>query len=285
MQSSFNLIEIMQLLKSKWRLLLSFTMLSAILAAIVVFMMKPQYKSSTTLLAGNPQLSDKARLFNQQIKDLYTNFGSGDDLDRIQAFTEMDIILQQVVLKNELISYFDLSNTDSFAVFKATKLLRKKLHYTRTEKDQLIISCLSSNKILSAKIVNDITNEAELSLRKMVQENNLQVILQLDSTAIVLKEKYNQLAKNNLAIDEASIRLKGAELETIIDQLGQTQKASQEFRIASETMPPFIQVMEKGVPASEIYWPKKPLIIAVSALLGLVFSALVLLSKHQIKQF
>ncbi len=285
MQSTFNLIDVIQLLKSKWRVLLSFTMLSAMVAAAIVFIMTPQYKSSTTLLAGNPQLSDKARLFNQQIKDLYTNFGTGDDLDRIQAFAEMDNTLLEVVHKNDLINYFGLSKTDSSAVFRATELIRKQLHYIKTEKDQLIISCLSTNKYLSAKVVNDIAEEAESALRKMVQENNQQVIHQLDSNANVLKEKYNQLAKNNMAIDDASKRLKGAELETIIDQLDQTQKASQEFKLAMETMPHFIQLMEKGVPASEISWPNKPLIIAVAALLGLAFSAIVILSKHQIKQF
>ncbi|MEI6263910.1 MAG: Wzz/FepE/Etk N-terminal domain-containing protein [Sphingobacteriia bacterium] len=284
MESTFNLIDLVQLLKSKWRVLLSFTLLSAMLAAIIVFIMTPQYKSSTTLLAGNPQLSDKARLFNQQIKDLYTNFGSGDDLDRIQAFAEMDNTLLEVVHKNELIAYFDLPKSDSTSGFKATELLRKKLHFIKTDKDQLIISCLSTNKNLSAKIVNDIAEVAELSLRKMIQENNQQIIHQLDSTVIILKEKYNQIAKNNTSNDAASKRLNGAELETIIDQLDQTQKASQEFRIASETMPHFIQVMEKGIPASEINWPNKPLIITVAALLGLVFSAIVILSKHQMKQ-
>ncbi len=285
MQSTFNLIDVMHLLKSKWRVLLSFTLLSAMVAATFVFIMTPEFKSSATLLAGNPQLSDKARLFNQQIKDLYTNFGSGDDLDRIQAFAEMNNTLLEVVSKNDLIAYFDLPKSDSSSGFKATELLRKKLHYIKTDKDQLIISCLSSDKILSAKIVNDIAAEAELSLRKMVQENNQQIIHQLDSTAVILKEKYNQLAKNNTSNDAASKRLIGAELETIIDQLDQTQKASQELRIASETMPHFIQVMEKGIPASEINWPNKPLIITVSALLGFVFSAIVVLSRNQIKQF
>jgi LPS O-antigen subunit length determinant protein (WzzB/FepE family) len=49
-------------------------------------------------------------------------------------------------------------------------------------------------------------------------------------------------------------------------------------------MPRFIQVMEKGIPASEINWPNKPFIISLAALLGLVFSAIVILSKNQIKQ-
>ncbi len=60
----------MNLLKRNWRVLLSSTFIAAFAASIFVFLMTPQYESSTTLLAGNSQLTDKARLFNPQIKDL-----------------------------------------------------------------------------------------------------------------------------------------------------------------------------------------------------------------------
>ncbi|TAH10067.1 MAG: hypothetical protein EAZ12_05340 [Sphingobacteriia bacterium] len=283
MQSTFNLIDVVQLLKSKWRVLLSFTMLSAMLAGIFVFIMTPQYKSSTTLLAGNPQLLDKARLFNQQIKDLYTNFGSGDDLDRIQAFAELDNTLEKVIHKNlELLVYYKSIDSNAISVVAD---LRKDLTFIKTEKDQLIISCQLSNKDLAAKIVNDIAEITETSMRWMIQQNYRLIISRLDSTSNQLKENLTEIINKSVPNDEASLQIKAAELNNIIHQLQQTQQASQEFRIAAETMPHFIQVMEKGIPASEISWPNKPLIISVAALLGLVFSAIVILSKNQKKQF
>ncbi len=283
MQSSFNLINIIQLLKKNWRFCLSFTMISSLVAAIIVFLMTPQYKSSTTVLAGNPQLSDKARLFNQQIKDLNTNFGTGDDLDRIYAFAELNSTLEQVILKNNLVGGY-YQSTDS-TVTSVLEDLRKDLHFVKTEKDQLIISCQLSNKILAAKIVNDIVAFSEKAIRLIIQENYQLIIIRLDSTSNQLKEAYAEINKKSVSNNQASIQIKAAELNNIIHQLQQTQQASQEFRIALKTMPDFIQVMEKGVPSNEISWPNKPLIITIATLLGFAFSAIVILSKHQIKQF
>jgi capsular polysaccharide biosynthesis protein len=279
MQSSFNLIEIMQLLKKSWRFCLSVSIVSAMVASIVILLMKPQYKSSVTLLAGNPQLSDKARLFNQQIKDLYTDFGSGDDLDRIQAFTEMNSTLENVINNNRVLFVY-YKSIDSNAI-SVVKYLRKDLTYIKTEKDQLIISCQLTDKNLAAKIVNDIADEAAFQMRQLMQKNNQLVIQKLDSTTNALKENYTNLEKNNISIDPARKKLIAAEQETIINQIDQTQKASQEYKLALATQPNFIQVMEKAVPAIETSWPNKPLIIAVAAILGFVFSALLVFNKNK----
>lgn len=282
MQSSFNLIDMMELLKKSWRFCLSVSIVAAMVASIIILFMKPQYKSSVTLLAGNPLLSDKARLFNQQIKDLYTDFGNGDDLDRIQAFAEMNSTLENVINKNlELFVYYKSIDTNAISVIKS---MRKDITYIKTEKDQLIISCELTDKILAAKIVNDIAEEAELQAQHLIQKNKQLVIQKLDSTAIALKENYGNLEKNSSSTDPAKKRLIAAEQATIINQIDQIQKTNQEYKLALATQPNFIQVMEKGVPAFEISWPNKPLIIAVAAILGFVFSALLVVNKNKSEQ-
>jgi uncharacterized protein involved in exopolysaccharide biosynthesis len=282
MQTSFNLIAIMQILKKSWRFCLSVSIVAAMVASIVVLLMKPQYKSSVTVLAGNPLLSDKARLFNQQIKDLYTDFGNGDDLDRIQAFAEMNSTLENVIKKNtDLLAYYKSVDSNFTSVIK---YMRKDLSYIKTEKDQLIISCQLSDKYLAAKIVNDIAAEASLQVQQMAQKNKQLIIMKLDSTISALKENYNILEKNNTSTDPTKRRLIAAEQETIIDQIDQVQKASQENKLAIATQPNFVQVMEKGVPATEISWPNKPLIIGIAALLGFIFSSLLVLIKNQTNQ-
>jgi uncharacterized protein involved in exopolysaccharide biosynthesis len=279
MQSSFNLIDMMELLKKSWRFCLSVSIVAAMVASIIILFMKPQYKSSVTLLAGNPLLSDKARLFNQQIKDLYTDFGNGDDLDRIQAFAEMNSTLENVINKNlELFVYYKSIDTNAISVIKS---LRKDITYTKTEKDQLIISCELTDKILAAKIVNDIAEEVELQAQHLIQKNKQLVIQKLDSTTNALKENYGNLEKNSSSTDPAKKRLIAAEQATIINQIDQIQKTNQEYKLALATQPNFIQVMEKGVPAFEISWPNKPLIIAVAAILGFVFSALLVVNKNK----
>lgn len=277
MQSSFNLIEITAVLKSKWRMLLSFTVASAIAAACIVFIVSQKYRSSATLLAGNSLLTDKASIFNQQIKDLYGSFGNGDDLDRIQAVAEMDITLLKVVKSRQLVQYYGLKNEpEPVLESRAVKLLRKELRFTKTPKDQLIISCLTGDAPQAANIVNAIVQSAEESIRSLTRARYNQVIQQLDTSVANLKAQYNAL-ENQPASTEADQRMADTERTIILSQLEQYKKISAEYKLALHAIPAYIQLLEPGNIPSEAGWPNKPLVIALAALAGLVFSSLLAL--------
>ena len=279
MQSTFNIMEIIKILKHHKRVLAISSFIAVFAASIFLFFVTPQYESSTTLLAGNSQLTDKARLFNPQIKDLYSSFGSGDDLDRILSIAEMDTTLKQVVTKCRL-SF----GVDSFPNWQSETLqkLRKKLHFKKTTTNQLIISCATENKYLSAKIVNALVEITEASMQSIINSNYQMVTQKLDSTVSQLKNQYTILA-NNKPTDLFAIRLNIAESETILNQIDQTTKTSQEIKLAMITLPNFIKVVEKATPATEDSWPDKPLIILIAAIAGLLFSSILVLINNPTK--
>ncbi len=281
MHSSFNLIEIATLLKSRWRFLLSFTAVAVITAAVVAMMVTPAYESSATLLAGNSALTDKARIFNQQIKDLYGNFGTGDDLDRIQSIAEMDMTLHKVVGSFDLTTYYQLKNdSPAIAKSKAVDLLQKELHFTKTNKDQLIISCQTKNKQLSADLVNAIVSFTEERMQQMSKANYNLVIRKLDSASTQLRKDYAVVENNTIPDFGTASQLKAAEAATILSQLSQYKKISDEYKLAVETQPAFIQIAATASPADKAVWPDKPLIIILAAMAGLCFSSLLVLLRN-----
>lgn len=282
MQSSFNLIETTALLKSKWRLLISFTAVSAILAACIVFIAAPKYKSSATILAGNSLLTDKASIFNPQIKDLYGSFGNGDDLDRIQAVAEMDTVLLKVIREQQLVQYYELKNEPEPVLEKqALKLLRKELRFTKTPKDQLIISCLTKDAQQAAQIVNAIIKYAEENLQSLTQSEYKRVLHQLDTAVANLKLQYSEFEQQPAATNEAAKRMQETESFSILSQLEQYKRISAEYRIGMNAIPSFIRLLEPGTISPEPAWPNKPLVIAVAALAGLVFSILLALLNNR----
>jgi capsular polysaccharide biosynthesis protein len=282
MQSSFNLIEITLLLKSKWRFLLSFTVAASIAAACIVFMVAPQYRSSATLLAGNSLLTDKASIFNPQIKDLYGSFGNGDDLDRIQAVAEMDTVLLKVIRNQQLVQYYELKNEPEPVLEKqALKLLRKELRFTKTPKDQLIISCLSKDSQQAAHIVNAIVQNAEESLQSLTESAYKRVLQQLDTAIANLKVQYSVFEQQPAATNEATKRMQETESFSILSQLEQYKRISAEYKIGMHAIPSYIRLLEPGTISSEPAWPNKPLVIAIAALAGLVFSTLLILLNNR----
>lgn len=284
MQSSFNLIETTALLKSKWRLILSFTAVSAILAAGIVFIATPKYRSAATILAGNSLLTDKASIFNPQIKDLYGSFGNGDDLDRIQAVAEMDTVLLKVIREQQLVQYYALKNEPEPVLEKqALKLLRKELRFTKTPKDQLIISCLTKDAQQAAQIVNAIIKYAEENLQSLTQSEYKRVLHQLDTAVANLKVQFSEFEQQPAATNEAAKRMQETESFSILSQLEQYKRISAEYRIGMNAIPSFIRLLEPGTISPEPAWPNKPLIITIAALAGLVFSSLLTLLNNRSK--
>jgi len=108
------------------------------------------------------------------------------------------------------------------------------------------------------------------------------VAQKMDSTVSQLKNKYSILA-NNKPTDLSATRLNNAESETILNQIDQTTKASQEIKLAIVTLPNFIKVAEKATPATEDSWPDKPLIFLIAAIAGLLFSSILVLINNPTK--
>ena len=75
-------------------------------------------------------------------------------------------------------------------------------------------------------------------------------------------------------------RLKAAEAATILSQLSQYKKISDEYKLAVETQPDFIQIAATASPADKAVWPNKPLIIVLAAMAGLCFSSLLVLLRN-----
>ena len=107
--SSFNLVQTTAALQKQWKTIFLFVLASAVVASVTVFVVTPYYQSTATVVSANPLLADKARLFNTNIQNLYSYFGSGDDLDRINGVAEMDAGYEKLVDEFSLVTYYNLS--------------------------------------------------------------------------------------------------------------------------------------------------------------------------------
>jgi hypothetical protein len=92
--------NILPLLKQHKKFIFLFTFLITIGTALLLFFIPLEYKSVATLTPLNTQLADKATLFNPNIKDLYSIFGNGDDIERMEAANDWNSIYSAIVINN-----------------------------------------------------------------------------------------------------------------------------------------------------------------------------------------
>lgn len=269
--SSFNLIQTTAVLQRRWKTILVFVIASVLIATVTVFVVPKYFRSVSTLISANTALADKGRLFNQNINGLYSYFGSGDDLDRIQGIADRDTTYLQLVDEFSLIGYYKLKN-DSIAILrkKASMRLQKDLSFKKTEQGQLQIIAWTKDKKLSADLVNRMVAIVEQTGTQIWKKNYDQQIAKFDSTLDILQKEFELMADKN------SQRAK--QLNERIDAFS---RVSDEFKIASQTVPPLLYVLEPASPAALAERPDKKSVIIAAALLALVFGCIVVLINNR----
>jgi LPS O-antigen subunit length determinant protein (WzzB/FepE family) len=276
--SSFNLVQTAAALQKQWKTIFLFVLTSAVVAAVTVFVVTPYYQSTAIVVSANPVLADKARLFNTNIQNLYSYFGSGDDLDRINGVAEMDAGYEKLVDEFSLVTYYNLSD-DSLPVLKhkAVIRLRKDLYCRKTEQGQLKIIAWTKDKQLSANLVNRMTAIIHETEAGIWLQNYHRSLEKLKASVAAKESEYKLLGDSLSKIDKDAQLLVIAHMQTLTEQINQYRKTADEFSVAADNPPAVLYVMEAGTPAAKAERPDKLGIILAACLAGFIFSSLLIL--------
>jgi capsular polysaccharide biosynthesis protein len=274
--SSFNLEQTAAALQKRWKNILIFTVACVAIATVTVFVVPPYFRSAATVVSGNSALADKGRIFNPNIKDLYSYFGSGDDLDRIQGIADRQLTYLQLVDEFSLIDYYGLKG-DSIAILrkKASLCLQKNISLKKTEEGQLQITAWTKDKNLSAALVNRLVSIVQETATEIWQKNYTAQITKFDSTIGVMQKDYvNTSDSIKGAPEKMENALKLKQLQNRMEDFG---KIADEFKLASQSLPAVLYVIEPASPAPYAERPDKKAVIIIAALAGLIFGCMVVL--------
>jgi capsular polysaccharide biosynthesis protein len=276
--NSFNLQSTVRLLQSKWKQMLLFVFASLLVATISLFLVPKQYRSTSLLVSANPLLADKAHLFNQNIQYLYSVFGNGDDLDRINGIATMDTVYKQLVDEFNLIEYYQLKGDDKNRLrFKAVKELKEDLNIQKTELSQLKISIFTKKPELSANIVNrlvEITRNKEEAIWKSGYEK---MLFNFNKSIDSLQKGYAELYDKNKDSKVLRVEMDVIKMNNLLEQIQSQQKAVGEIKLSIDNNAPALYVLETAVPAAKSEKPNILEVLILTALFSLVFSAMALL--------
>lgn len=274
-QTGINVPMVIAVLRSQWKFILTISFFAALIATIVVLIVPRQYRSSATLVAANPILADKGNLFNDHIQHLYSYYGNGDDLDRIRGIAVLDTNLKRLVDEFALVPYYKLSGKDSFLLrSKAVKKLQNDLVIFRTEEGQLKIAVWTRDRILSAQLVNRLLEFIETTAEKIwkdnYERNRKELTQSIYNTELEYQHLYDSLTRSN----SKQYNLLQIHMQTLLDQLKKYRSAAEQFKVAEQTAPPVMYVLEQAVPAARSERPKRTLVVLSAALAGCCFSIL-----------
>lgn len=281
-RSIFNLEDAVTTIRQRWKTILLFVVASGLAATITVFLVPRYYRSTALIVSANTALADKGRLFNDHIQNLYSYFGSGDDLDRIYGVGDMDTTYKKLVDEFAMADYYRLDN-DSLNIRrqKAVKLLRKDLAFQKTENGQLQVFAWTKDRQLSAQLVNRMIGLIEETEAGIWEKNYQASVDELNASLASMEKEYRLLSDSLTHADKISGSLLMLRLQTLSDQLKEYQKKAGEFKLAAKAAPAVLYVLQAASPAAKAERPDKPAIILAACFAGFVFICLWLLIVYR----
>jgi len=282
--TNFNLVTIITILKKHIQQIIALVCVCLIVTTVVLFLLPKYYRSAAIVVAANPALADKARLFNTNIQGLYSNFGSGDDLDRIDGLANLDTTFKLLVKEFNLINYYKLKENDSaLAIRKAVLLLREDIDLQKTELSQFKFIVTTKNKNLSANIANKMVLHVKTMVENIWQKN-YQSSLEKITTAITELETevadINSTLKNIDFTQSTSLTYTNKR-QALLQQLQQYYIVANEFKLAINNHAPALYIIENASPAAKHYKPKKLDVLIATMLISFVFGCLVVLINNR----
>jgi len=272
--NSLNLIEVVAAIKKSSNQIIVFVFLSLAIAYSVLLLIPKYFQSTAIVVAANPALADKARFFNNNIQGLYSNFGSGDDLDRIYGLANLDTAYKLLVDEFELISYYQL-NDDSIKLRrrKAVLLLKDDIQLSKSDLSQLKISVWHKDNKIAAAIANRIVKFVQ-EMEEGFWKNNYQSTLENLQASIKKMENDVKVISDSIKIqteNSAQAMLLKNKREVLLQQLQQYQKTADEYQLASNNKTPALFILEDAVPAAKAEKPKKLEILFLTAITSFCF--------------
>jgi capsular polysaccharide biosynthesis protein len=280
-----HLQNILPLLNQHKKFIFLFTLLITAGTALLLFFIPPEYKSVATLTPLNPQLADKATLFNPNIKDLYSIFGNGNDIERMEAANDWNSIYSAIVKECKLEHEYAVKDSDtSIRLQKAIKILKKKLYAKPTEKGMLQLIAWSQKPEMSADLVKRFTSKIDARIQSVILDRYDNAITKMKLSYDSLQSKYKAAASTTYSPSTPEYQLAQIEVTSIASLLAENIKVTGELEQAKSAIPKILFVLDAPEADTTAVRPNKPILLVGTFLAALIFSMAWVIIYHRNNQ-
>lgn len=246
-------------LKRHARFLLAAGSIPALAALAVSLLLPREYLSKTSLLPANSRFSDRSRFANTEIKELYSAFGSGDDLDRLYATLRSHPVMMHIVDSFNLVGHYRLANKKERAREAALSEFRENCSILKTEYGEIHVKVWDRDRDLSAQLANAMVSRAERVHQDLYRDYFSSSLQKLESAYAGMKK---EAPEGNGARGSDSL---AADRQVMSNYL----RSISDYRMALLNPPPSLMVLEKAIPSVKHDRPKLLLNALVAGLVGL----------------
>jgi hypothetical protein len=254
----------------RWKFILGFTILAAIVALAAALFSPKKYLSVATALPANSVVADKARIFNPNIEALYSDFGSPDELDRLEGTALLDTIFISTAQDYNLPGHY-LMNSSNEGMFKAAMKLKANSSISRSGYGELKIKVWDVDPNLASEMANSLLQKIQELHQHLQNESNRMIVQRIKEDLAQKAKQYESISGSAPAKDSGRVSdtasspmmsgvLRATQIDLLREQIREQEKLVSQYQFAINTNPPVLLVVEKARPA---LYPDKPRVLAL----------------------
>lgn len=251
--------DLLLVFTKRWKLIASITALATIMALIISLLSPKKYLAVATALPANSMIADKARIFNQNIEALYSEFGTVDELDKLEGTGKLDTLFIAAAEEFKLEEHYKIGASNESLYDAATKL-KKNSRINRSGYGELKVRVWDKDNVLCAQLANFLMKKIQ-ELHQHLQNQASRSVLEKIKEAYASKQK--ELLQLTDSVKSVSIQSQ-TRMATIREQLQSYEKMIDEYQLAIDTNAPVLLIVE---PARPVLYADRPK-IAQTALLS-----------------
>jgi uncharacterized protein involved in exopolysaccharide biosynthesis len=241
--------------------ILACVLIPAAAALLISLIMPKEYLSRTSVFPVNGRLGDKLRLTGEEISELYSAYGNGEDLDRIFAIVRSEQVLRALQDRFKLVQHYRISDEPNRAIEKAVLKLRKQTRFTRSEYGELILQVWDRDPAMASALANAFIDQVEKVHLQQYERIYAQTLADMKRQQLALTSN-----TDSTKTDEGTAKT-----------LEAYEAAVNAFTLAASHPPPAVLVVEKAETAARADRPKLLLYTLVAAISGLLTAMLFIL--------
>lgn len=236
--------DLLLVFAKRWKWILSITLIATVTVLIFALLAPKKYLAVATALPANSMVADKARIFNQNIEALYSDFGTVDELDKLEGTGKLDTLFIAAAEAFKLDEHYKIGTSDE-SLFDAAIKLKKNSKISRSGYGELKVRVWDKDKNLCAQLANFLMKKIQ-ELHQHLQNRGNVLALEKIKEAHALKQREYQLADSVKLVPKLSI---------LTEELQNYEKLIEEYQLAINVDVPVLLVVEPARPA---LWADRP---------------------------
>jgi uncharacterized protein involved in exopolysaccharide biosynthesis len=258
--------DLLIVFSKRWKWILTITLAATIIALVFALLSPKKYLAVATALPVNSLVADRARMFNQNVQELYSEFGLPDELDRLEGTAALDTIFIAASEAFNLDDHYSIKKS-SESFYNAVVRLKKNSKIKRSSYGELKVRVWDKDRNMAAALSNFLMEQIQTIHQRLQNQSNVSVLQKIKQEYASKQKEYLQLGQSftNTIADTASVNFAAANKDlaktrmmVLSEQLKQYQKMIGEYELAISANTPVLLVVENARPP---IWADKPKVL------------------------